>query len=62
MMEPSKRLLNATNAKGYSRRSFATQERAQKTAAGALATLRTVVAIFTATRAQVQERMKGVSV
>ena len=34
------------------------QEHAQETPAGALVTLRTVVAIFMAARAQVRERMK----
>ena len=42
--------------------SFATQEHAQETPAGALVTLRTAVVIFMAVRAQVRERMKDVSV
>ena len=35
------------------------QEHAQETPAGAVVTLRTVVVIFMAARAQVRERMKG---
>ncbi len=59
MMEPPKRLWNATNAQGKNKCSFAMQEHAQETPAGALVMSRTVVVIFMAARAQVRERMKG---